>query len=86
MNAESERVDADQCAAEGKMATGVVELYSKVHTVLNRCVQCGGHCPRGISVPLQVHKNWGFDLHSALNLIMVKMYQAVLCKVCYREG
>jgi len=26
MNAESERVDADQCAGERKMAAGVVEL------------------------------------------------------------
>jgi len=32
MNVESERVDADQCAGEGKMAADVVELCTSVCT------------------------------------------------------
>jgi len=33
MNAESERVDADQCAGDGKMAAGVVELCTSLRRV-----------------------------------------------------
>jgi len=33
MNAESERVDADQCAGEGKMTAGVVKLCTSLQRV-----------------------------------------------------
>jgi len=39
MNAESERVDADQCAGDGKMAAGVVELCTSLLRVCTKHVR-----------------------------------------------
>jgi len=39
MNAESDRVDADQCAGEGKMAAGVVKLCTSLRLVCTQHVR-----------------------------------------------
>jgi len=39
MNAEIELVDADQCAGEGKMAAGVVELCTSLRRVCTQHVR-----------------------------------------------
>jgi len=39
MNAESERVDAEQCAGEGKMAAGVVELCTSLRRVCTQHIR-----------------------------------------------
>jgi len=38
-NTESKRVDADQCAGEGKMAAGVIELCTSLRWVCTQHVQ-----------------------------------------------
>jgi len=40
MNGESERVDADQCAGEGKMAASVVDLCTSLRWVCTQNVRC----------------------------------------------
>jgi len=51
MNAESKRVDADQCAGEGKMAADVVELSTSLRRVsiqhVRRLVTNGNQLTQG---------------------------------------